>query len=211
MSFDDKKFDDWDLTLTGHDSDGNDMQLEITALIPGGATVDGRSFRQLSFSSGDSFDNMDKQPMAARRHAGDSGLDDLLRRARLERIQRLQQGVAASGVRQTQRPFPARPAILLRAGRERQFRGRTFYRRPDRAITERESAHARLHHRECSGPAPQADAGRGIWRRRALARPRRQHHGGTALHRRRRNPRVHAAVWNRRGARRSTAWSRTPP
>ena len=42
------------------------------------------------------------------RHAGDSGLDDLLRRARLERIQRLQQGVAASGVRQTQRPFPAR-------------------------------------------------------------------------------------------------------
>jgi hypothetical protein len=65
MSLDDKKFDDWDLTLTGRDSDGNDMQLEITALIPGGATVDGRSFRQLSFSSGDSFDNMDKQPMAA--------------------------------------------------------------------------------------------------------------------------------------------------
>jgi hypothetical protein len=64
MSFDDKKYDDWDLTLTGHDSNGNDIQLEITALIPGGATLDGRSFRRLSFTSGDSFDNMDKQPMA---------------------------------------------------------------------------------------------------------------------------------------------------
>jgi hypothetical protein len=64
-TFGDLNFDDWELTLTGHDVDGDDMELEITAMIPAGKSVDGRGFRQLSFEGGDAFDNMDKQPIAA--------------------------------------------------------------------------------------------------------------------------------------------------